>query len=140
VKLAKDEFAPTCHPPREYNFDIWCARLSTHRDSSRNTTQPVEEKITAMSDKPYDKMTHDEILREHGARYAQMSKEQRAEQSEARSKLERERLAAEARRLNQPLSKLTLGDLISAIEEALNKSVVPKLQEIVEAVQQIEQK
>lgn len=93
-----------------------------------------------MSDKPYDKMTHDEILREHGARYAQMSPEERAKQSEARSKLERERLTAEARRLNQPLSELTLGDLINVIEEALNKSVVPKLQEIVEALQQIEQK
>jgi len=49
-------------------------------------------------------------------------------------------LAAEAKRLNQPLSELTLGDLINAIEEALNMSVVPKLQEIVEAVQQVEQK
>jgi hypothetical protein len=64
-----------------------------------------------MSDKPYDKMTHDEILREHSARYAQMSPEQRAEQSEARTKLERERLAAEARRLKQPLSELTLGGI-----------------------------
>ena len=93
-----------------------------------------------MSDKPYDKMTHDEILKEHGARYAQISPGERAKQSEAREKLERERLAAEARRLNQPLSELTLGDLIDAIDEAVNKSVVPKLQEIVDAVQQIEQK
>lgn len=85
-------------------------------------------------------MTHDDILREHGARYARMSPEEKAKESEARAKLERERLAAEARRLNQPLSELTLGDLIEAIEEALNKSVVPKLQEIVEAVQQIERK
>jgi hypothetical protein len=69
-----------------------------------------------------------------------MSPEERAKESEARAKLEREKLAAEARRLNQPLSELTLGDLIEAIEEALNKSVVPKLQEIVEAVQQIGQK
>jgi hypothetical protein len=84
-------------------------------------------------------MTHDEILREHGARCAQMSPEEKAKQSEVRAKLQRERLAAEARRLKQPLSELTLGDLIEAIE-ALNKSVVPKLQEIVEAVQQIEQK
>jgi hypothetical protein len=29
---------------------------------------------------------------------------------------------------------LTLGSLIEAIEEALNKSVVPKLQEIVDAL------
>ena len=65
--------------------------------------------------------------REHGARYAQMSPIEKAEQSEAREKLERERLAAEARRLNQPLSELTLGDLIEAIDEALNKSLVPKL-------------
>jgi hypothetical protein len=93
-----------------------------------------------VSDKPYDKMTHDEILKEHADRYAQMSPGERAKQSEAREKLERERLAAEARRLNQPLSELTLGDLIDAIEEAVNKSVVPKLQEIVDAVQQIEQK
>jgi hypothetical protein len=93
-----------------------------------------------MSDKPYDKMTHDEILREHGARYAQMSPEERAKQSEARAKLERERLAVEATRLNQPLSELTLRDLIGAIEEALNKSVVPKLHEIVEAMQHIEPK
>jgi hypothetical protein len=93
-----------------------------------------------VSDKPYDKMTHDEILREHGARYAQMTPEERAKQSEARGKLERERFAAEARRLNQPLSELTLGDLIDAIEEALNKSVVPKLQEVVDAVQQFKQK
>jgi hypothetical protein len=93
-----------------------------------------------MSDKLYNKMTHDEILTEHGARYAQMSSEEKARQSEARAKLERERLAAEARRLNQPLSELTLGDLIEAIEEAMNKSVVPKLQEIVEAVHQIERK
>ena len=93
-----------------------------------------------MSAKTYDQMTHDEILREHGDRYAQMSPEERTKQSEARSKLERERLAAEAKRLNQPLSELTLRDLIDAIEEALNKSLVPKLQEIVEAVQQIEHK
>jgi vacuolar-type H+-ATPase subunit E/Vma4 len=84
--------------------------------------------------------THDEILREHGARYAQMSPEEKAKQSEARAKLERERLAAEARRLNQPLSELTLGDLIEAIKEALNQSVVPKLEEIVEAVQHTGQK
>jgi hypothetical protein len=32
-----------------------------------------------MSDKPHDKMTHDEILREHGARYAQMSPGERAD-------------------------------------------------------------
>jgi hypothetical protein len=64
-----------------------------------------------MSDKPYDKMTHDELLREHGARYAQMSPGERVKQSEAREKLERERRAAEARRLNQPLSELTLGGL-----------------------------
>jgi hypothetical protein len=32
------------------------------------------------------------------------------------------------------LSELTLRDLIEAIEEALNKSVVPKLQEIVDAL------
>jgi hypothetical protein len=56
-----------------------------------------------------------------------MSPIEKAEQSEAREKLERERLAAEARRLNQPLSELTLGDLIEAIDEALNKSLVPKL-------------
>jgi len=87
-----------------------------------------------MSDKPYNKMTHDEILREHGATYAQMSTEERAKQSEARAKLERERLAAETRRVNQPVSELTLGDLIEAIEEALNKSVVPKLEELIEAV------
>jgi hypothetical protein len=30
--------------------------------------------------------------------------------------------------------------LIDAVEEALNKSVVPKLQELIEAAQQIEQK
>ena len=93
-----------------------------------------------MSDKPYDKMTHDEILREHGDRYAQMSPGERAKQSEAREKLERERLAAEARRLKKRLSEMTLGDLIVAIEEALNKSVVPKLQEIVEAVERTQQK
>ena len=93
-----------------------------------------------MSDKPYNKMTHDEILREHGATYAQMSAEERAKQSEARAKLERERLTAETRRVNQSLSELTLGDLIDAIDEALNKSVVPKLQDIVEAVQQVKQK
>jgi hypothetical protein len=69
-----------------------------------------------------------------------MSPEEKAQESEARAKLERKRLEAEARRLDQPLSELTLGDLIEAIEEALNKSVVPKLQEIVEAVQQIDQK
>lgn len=84
--------------------------------------------------------THDEILREHGARYAQMSPEEKAKQSEARAKLERERLAAEARRLNKPLSELTLGDLIDAIEEAMSKSVVPKLEEIAEGVQRIEKK
>lgn len=93
-----------------------------------------------MSDKPYDKMTHDEILGEHSARYAQMSPSERTKQAEERAKLERERLAAKARRLNQPLSELTVGDLIEAIEEALNKSVVPKLQEVVDAVQQIKQK
>ena len=85
-------------------------------------------------------MTHDDILRTHGERYAKMSPEEKAQESEARAKLERKRLEAEARRLDQPLSELTLGDLIEAIEEALNKSVVPKLQEIVEAVQQIDQK
>jgi hypothetical protein len=93
-----------------------------------------------MSDRPYDKMTHDEVLREHGARYAQMSPRERAEELEAREKLERERLAAEAKRLSQPLSELTLGDLIEAIDEAMNKTVVPRLQEIVEAVQEIKQK
>jgi hypothetical protein len=85
----------------------------------------------------YDQMSHDDILREHGARYARMSPEEKAQESAARAKIERDRLEADARRLNQPLSELTLGDLIEAIEEALNKSVVPKLQEIVEAVQQI---
>jgi hypothetical protein len=119
---------------------VACSAVSNYRDSRRDTAQAVEEKITAMSDKPYDKMTHDEILREHGASYAQMSPEEKAKQAEARAKLERERLAAEARRLNQPLSELTLGDLIDAIEEALNKSVVPKLEEIVEAAQQIKLK
>jgi hypothetical protein len=49
-------------------------------------------------------------------------------------------LAAQARRLNQPLTEPMLGDLIGAIEEALNKSVVPKLREILEAMQQIDQK
>ena len=93
-----------------------------------------------MSDKPYYQMTHDDILREHGARYARMSPEEKAQESEARAKMEHARLAAEARRLNQPLSEMTLGDLIEAIEEALNKSVVPKLQEIVEALQEIEHK
>lgn len=87
-----------------------------------------------MNDKPYDKMTHDEILREHGARYRRMSPEEKARLSEDRARAERERLATEARRLGQPLSGLTLGDLIEAIEEALNKSVVPKLQEIVDAL------
>ena len=87
-----------------------------------------------MSDKPYDRMTHDEILREHGARYARMSPQERIRHADERSRAEREHLAAEARRLNRPLSELTLGDLIEAIEEALNKSVVPKLQEIVDAL------
>jgi hypothetical protein len=87
-----------------------------------------------------NKMTHDDILREHGARYARMSPEEKAQESAARAKMERDRLEAAARRLSQPLSELTLGDLIRAIEEALNKSVVPKLQDIVEAVQQIRQK
>jgi TRAP-type C4-dicarboxylate transport system substrate-binding protein len=85
-------------------------------------------------------MTHDEILLEHGTRYAKMSREEKERLSQEREKVERERLAAEARRLNQPLSELTLGDLIEAIEEGLNKSVVPKLQEIVDALQAIEQK
>jgi hypothetical protein len=85
-------------------------------------------------------MSHDDILREHGERYARMSPEEKARQFEERAKLERKRLEAEARRLNQPLSELTLGDLTEAIEEALNRSVVPKLEEIVEAVLQIKQK
>jgi hypothetical protein len=55
-----------------------------------------------MSDKPYDRMTHDEILREHGTRYAKMSPQEKTRQSEERSKAERDKLAAEARRLNQP--------------------------------------
>jgi hypothetical protein len=93
-----------------------------------------------MSDKPYDRMTHDELLREHGAKYAKMSPEEKVRQSEERAKAERERFAAEARRLNQPLSELTLGDLIEAIEEALKKSVVPKLEEIVDALKAIEPK
>ena len=69
-----------------------------------------------------------------------MPSEEKARQSEERAKAERERLAAEVRRLNQPVSELTLGDLIEAIEEALKKSVVPKLEEIVDAVRAIEQK
>ena len=93
-----------------------------------------------MNGRPYDGMTHDEILRVHGARYAKMSPEEKARQSEERAKAERERLTAEARRLNQPLSELTLGEFIDAIEEALNKSVVPKLQEIVDAVQALDEK
>jgi hypothetical protein len=93
-----------------------------------------------MSDKPYDEMTHDDILRVHGAKYAQMTPEERVKQSEARAKLEREKFAAEARRLNKPLSELTLGDFIDAIEEALNKTVVPKLQEMVETVERMQQK
>jgi len=93
-----------------------------------------------MSDNPYDRMTHDEILREHGAKYAKMSPEEKARQSEEREKRDRERLAAEAKRLNQPLSKLTLGDLIEAIDEALKKSVVPKLEEIANALNAIELK
>jgi hypothetical protein len=93
-----------------------------------------------MSDKPYDRMTHDEILREHGAKYAKMTPQERARQSEERAKAERERFAAEVRRLNQPLSELTLGDLIDAIEEALKKSVVPKLEEIADVLQAIEPK
>jgi hypothetical protein len=76
----------------------------------------------------------------HGAKYAQMSPDERAKQSEARAKLEREKFAAEARRLNKPLSELTLGDLIDAIEEALNKTVVPKLQEMVGGVERMQQK
>jgi hypothetical protein len=93
-----------------------------------------------MSDKPYDRMTHDEVLREHGAKYAKMSPEEKAGQSEERAKKERDRFAAEARRLNQPLSELTLGDLVDAIEEALKKSVVPKLEEIADALKAIEPK
>jgi hypothetical protein len=38
------------------------------------------------------------------------------------------------RRSSKSGKKLTLGSLIEAIEEALNKSVVPKLQEIVDAL------
>jgi hypothetical protein len=68
-----------------------------------------------------------------------MSPEEKARLSKEREEVERERLAAKAIRLNQPLSELTLGDLIEAIEEGL-KSVVPKLQEIVYALQAIEQK
>jgi hypothetical protein len=88
-----------------------------------------------MTDRSYDGMTHDEILREHGARYAKMSPQERTRQAEERSKGERDALAAEARRLNRPLAEMTVGDLVGAIEEALNKSVVPKLQEIVEALE-----
>jgi hypothetical protein len=56
-----------------------------------------------------------------------MSPGERAKQLEAREKLARERSAAEEKRLNQPLSELTFGDLINAIEEALNRKTSSRL-------------
>lgn len=85
-------------------------------------------------------MTHDEILREHAARYAQMTSEEKARLAEEREAAERDKLSARMRWRNQQLSELTLGDLTDAIEEAMQNSLVPKLQEIVAALEEIGEK
>lgn len=97
-----------------------------------------------MSDKPYERMTHDEILREHAARYAQMTPEERAREAEEKARLKEKHEAAERERLsrwrNQQLSELTLGNLTDAIEEAMHNSIVPELKAIVTALEEIERK
>jgi hypothetical protein len=65
----------------------------------------------SVSDKPYDKMTHDEILREHGASYAQMSPGERTKQGEgAREVIARERGSG---RLSAILKSRTRGPMSS---------------------------
>jgi len=69
-----------------------------------------------VSERAYDGMSHDEILRVHAERYAKLSPEEKALQSEERAKAEREKLLAEAQRLSQPLSELTLGDSLAPLK------------------------
>ena len=93
-----------------------------------------------MSDKPYDQMTHDEILREHAARYAQMTPEEKARLAKEREAAEHDKLSARIRWRNQQLSELTMGDLTDVIGEAMQTSVVPELRAIVAALEEIGEK
>jgi hypothetical protein len=93
-----------------------------------------------MSDKSYNRMTHDDILREHGARYARMTPEEKARLASEREAEERKRILARSGRRNQKLSELTLGDLSDAIEEAMQNAVVPELQALVSALNEISEK
>lgn len=64
-----------------------------------------------MGEKPYDEMTHDEILEEHGKLYAQLTPQQRA-----RLAAERDREMREANLpRNKKLGDLTLGEMTDEI-------------------------
>jgi hypothetical protein len=93
-----------------------------------------------LSEKQYDGMTHDEIMRDHADRDAQMTPEAKARALEERSATERKKLEAGKQWRNQRLSELTLGDLTDAVEVAMENSIIPELQAVVAALEAIAEK
>ena len=74
--------------------------------------------LASVTDKSYDQMTHDEILRVHGDAYLRMTPEQRL-QAAAEAKERLLRHYAEQKELNSPrnkkLSEVTLGEVMDEL-------------------------
>lgn len=80
-----------------------------------------------MTEKSYDQMTHDEILRVHGDSYARMTPEQKLQAAtEAKERLRR--YYAEQKELNSPrnikLSEITLGEIMDELGTVADKFLV----------------
>ena len=74
--------------------------------------------LASVTDKSYDQMTHDEILRVHGDAYLRMTPEQRL-QAAAEAKERLLRCYAEQKELHSPrnkkLSEVTLGEIMDEL-------------------------
>ena len=77
-----------------------------------------------MTEQPYDKLTHDEILRVHGDAYSRMTPEQRL-QAAAAAKERLLRHYAEQKELDSPrnkkLSEITLGEIMDELGRVADK-------------------
>lgn len=77
-----------------------------------------------MTEQPYDKLTHDEILRVHGELYSRMTPEQRVKAA-ADAKKRLQIYYAEQRELDSPrnkkLSELTLGEVLDEVGVVADK-------------------
>jgi len=77
-----------------------------------------------VTEQPYDKLTHDEILRVHGDAYSRMTPEQRL-QAAAAAKERLLRHYAEQKELDSPrnkkLSEITLGEIVDELGKVADK-------------------